>query len=115
MTVAPTRYCSADPTCPNTTTDGGPCAEHAQQKERARVNWAWRRLYRTPRWKWTRRAVLDDQPLCADCVEQNVELPEPSVDVHHRVRPTDEEMFFDRENLMGLCKPHHSVRTQRGE
>lgn len=112
MTLAPTKFCSASPTCPNRT-DGGPCADHALAKEHARYNYAWRRQYRTARWRWTRKAVLEDEPLCGDCTMQG--RVTSSNEVHHKKRPTTEEEFFDRDNLTALCKPCHAARTARGE
>ena len=109
--MEPTHFCTV-PSCPNRT-DGGRCAEHAVEKEHARFNYEWRRLYRNKRWKFTRQYVLNDDPNCADCTQQG--RVTPSFEVHHKVRPLTEEQFYDRENLMALCKRCHAIRTARGE
>ncbi len=111
VTVAPTRYC-AHPLCPNVT-DGGYCAEHARAKEHRRFNFAWRRLYRAKKWKWTRMVVLREEPFCRDCEARNETTA--SSEVHHKQRPLCETEFYRRDNLMALCKPCHAVRTARGE
>jgi 5-methylcytosine-specific restriction endonuclease McrA len=38
------------------------------------------------------------------------------VDVHHKVKHQgDYDLFFDRDNLEGLCHPCHTRHTGRGE
>lgn len=89
------------------------CLPCSKAKDAGRWNAVLRRLYASTRWRRRRLEVLADEPLCPDC--STAGRTEPSTEVHHKVKPTDELSFFDRSNLMGLCKPCHSTRTQRGE
>jgi len=41
---------------------------------------------------------------------------EPAKEIHHIKKLKDHpELKYDENNLIGLCKMHHSVRTARGE
>ncbi|WP_328804780.1 HNH endonuclease signature motif containing protein [Noviherbaspirillum galbum] len=61
-------------------------------------------------WRKLRASVLAAQPLCADCQRLGLTVPASEVD-HVDNDPTNNE----RSNLMGLCKPCHSSKTQRHE
>jgi len=64
-------------------------------------------------WQRLRRMQLAREPLCADCLDGGgwVRL---ATEVHHIIalRAGGENSF---DNLMSLCKSHHSKRTGRGE
>jgi 5-methylcytosine-specific restriction protein A len=63
-------------------------------------------------WHKLRRMQLSREPLCRDCSqEHHVTL---ASEVHHIIakRNGGEDSF---NNLMSLCKTHHSRRTARGE
>jgi 5-methylcytosine-specific restriction endonuclease McrA len=99
------------------------CAKHSnadkqseQQREKTRQQSGLRKLYWTPQWKATRRAVLARDPICGH-EENGVRCWGISTDCHHVI---DAEIwvvrggdFFDESNLAGLCKRHHSRHTAR--
>ena len=66
-----------------------------------------RRLRHSVKWKKLRQRVIDEQKgLCLLCaVEQQYN---PIDDVHHITTAKENiNLFFDRDNLIGLCKYHH--------
>ena len=67
-----------------------------------------RRLYRTARWRRLRLRVLFEQAYrCALCGGVIVEQ-----DIDHRVPHAGNlRLFWDRDNLQGLCKSCHSTKT----
>lgn len=100
------RLCNT-PGCAGTVTYRGYCATHAAAKER-QTERKGRSLYKTAKWRNTRKAVLAAKPLCA--AEGCGEI---ATDVDHIVPlPTGEQ--FAMSNLQGLCRYHHGVKT-RGE
>lgn len=58
------------------------------------------------RWRAIRAQVLAEQPLCPICERQG--RVEPAVEVDHRDNDSHNNA---RENLWGLCKPHHTAKT----
>lgn len=65
-------------------------------------------------WRKLRAAYLTEHPLCADCEHEG--RVEAAIEVHHRIsRHVRPDLALDWDNLLGLCKPHHSRRTARGE
>jgi 5-methylcytosine-specific restriction endonuclease McrA len=100
----PTRLCN-QPRCANPATTRGRCAEHARSYNRdTHRN---RHIYNSKRWKLTRRAVLLDQPICADC-DQAL-----AVDVDHIVPLEQGGDPWARSNLAGLCRSCHGSKTRR--
>lgn len=94
------------PGCHETGTDTR-CPTHTRAHRQARdTDTRW--VYRHPRWRPLRTQVLDEQPWCADtgCTQM-------AVDVDHIVPLAFGGKPFDRTNLQGLCKPHHSIKTNR--
>ncbi|NEX63453.1 HNH endonuclease [Noviherbaspirillum sp. 17J57-3] len=61
-------------------------------------------------WRKLRALVLAEQPLCADCERCGWTTPANEVD-HADNDPTNNE----RSNLIGLCRPCHSRKTQHFE
>lgn len=59
-------------------------------------------------WRKLRAVVLAEQPLCPECRDQGLIVPATEVD-HADNDPSNNS----RENLVGLCKPHHSQKTAR--
>lgn len=61
-------------------------------------------------WKRIRAQVLAEEPLCGDCTARGLVTPATEVD---HIKDSREDYTDDnrRENLRGLCKPCHSVRT----
>lgn len=105
------RYCS-QPGC-RTLVQSGRCVSHAQQAERGRANVDARRWYRTARWFALKAVVRREQPFCDDCEAEGVLVSWTDLDhtIPHR---GDAALFWDRQNLRGKCKSHHSRKTGLG-
>ena len=58
------------------------------------------------RWKAIRAQVLAEQPLCPICQRQGRVVP--AVDVDHVNNNSHDQ---SRDNLMGMCKEHHSAKS----
>ena len=66
-------------------------------------------LYNTTRWRKLRREVLTRQNTCVKCGITNAEL---ALDIHHVIPPRgNEELFFDVDNCVPVCKSCHRVLT----
>lgn len=98
------------PGCPVLVERPGGCAAHEAERrarDNARRGPARQRPY-DGKWKTTRAEQLQRHPFCHDC------LPKPvrAVEVHHLdgLGP-DGPLGHHRSNLMSLCKPHHTGRT----
>jgi 5-methylcytosine-specific restriction endonuclease McrA len=98
----PIRLC-LEPRCPAPATYRGRCATHSRSNER--TTHARRHFYNSGRWKYTRRRVLHDQPLCP--------CGEIATDVDHIQAIEDGGDPWSRNNLQGLCKACHSIKTSR--
>ena len=106
------RFC-ATPGC-GIVVARGHCQVHTLMRERLRPNIDVRQLYQTPRWRYLRAEVLQDEPLCRVCRAEG--RVEPATDVDHVVpHRGDLPLFWDRANLQPLCHACHSAKTQRGE
>jgi 5-methylcytosine-specific restriction enzyme A len=108
------RRCSA-PGCDAATSDGR-CAEHHTRVRHSRdLGHQW---YDLQRWRhpvYGRRAqCLRKDPLCVECQRLGRVTAASEVDhvIPHRGDP---RLFWDVENLRGLCKQHHAAKTARGE
>lgn len=99
------RLCNT-PGCAGAVTYRGRCADCAAHKERRTVRKG-RAIYKSAKWRNTRKAVLAAEPLCA--VEGCGEI---AVDVDHIV-PLPAGEPFALSNLQGLCRYHHGVKTRR--
>ena len=75
---------------------------------------AYRRLYKTARWLKLRQSVLDDEPLCRYCIEDEV-VEEATVVDHIKPHRGDLDLFWDVTNLQSLCSTCHDGRKQREE
>lgn len=66
-----------------------------------------RKARHSVRWKKLRQRVIDEQKgLCLLCIVEG--QYKPIDDVHHITTAKDDmSLFFDRDNLIGLCKEHH--------
>jgi 5-methylcytosine-specific restriction protein A len=98
----PTRLC-LEPRCPHPATYRGRCATHTRSNER--TTHARRHFYNSKRWQITRSRVLFDQPLC--------ECGQIATDVDHIKAIEDGGDPWSRNNLQGLCKACHSMKTNR--
>lgn len=74
----------------------------------------WAYLYRTKQWKAMRLHHLELEPCCVYCLKQGAVSQAIIVD-HIRPHKGDEDLFFDADNLQGLCKKHHDASKQREE
>jgi 5-methylcytosine-specific restriction protein A len=112
MPTTALRPC-AEPHCPALVRKGR-CKAHAVVHEQQRENYDIRRWYRTARWKLLRAQVLNENPLCVDCLREN--RITAATDVHHKERHDgDQFKFWNLNGLEGLCVAHHSAKTARGE
>ena len=97
--------------CPEYT-DGGRCAEHRAQADRARGTAA-ERGYSGRAWTRSRRAVLRRDPVCVVCQQK----PSTVAD-HHPVSRRDlvAQAVTDPDaphRMRGVCGPCHSTETAR--
>lgn len=85
-------------------------ADHQRDTRPSRSNG---NLYNDVRWRGVnglRQQVLREEPLCRECLKEGVVQPTTQVD-HIRDHCGNEDLFFDRGNLQGLCATHHSRKT----
>jgi 5-methylcytosine-specific restriction protein A len=65
-------------------------------------------------WRKTRLAYLLINPLCAHCLLMEPMRLTPATEVDHIVRHEgNKELFYDQNNLQGLCKSCHSRKTAK--
>ena len=88
------------------------CEQHQPARPKDRRKSASQRGYGVV-WRRFRRKYLADYPLCEDCKERG--RVSPAEEVHHIKKLADGGDKLDEDNCMGLCKVHHTVRTNRGE
>ena len=106
----PVKLCT-EPGCGNTATRrsrddmGTRCQEHATTRNRDSHNPERKRIYGSNRWRYLRRAVLIQQPLC--------ECGDLAVDVHHIRDLAQGGAPYDPANCLALCKACHGVLTRR--
>jgi len=65
------------------------------------------KLYDSRRWRKIRDIVLNEEPLCRLCLKSNKETPSTVID-HCIPHKNDLKLFYDRENLQGICASCHS-------
>ena len=71
-------------------------------------------LYNTRAWKRLRRSVMSDQPVCQRCLSNTI--IEVTTDIDHIIpHKGDHHLFYDKDNLQGLCHKCHSWKTAREE
>ena len=64
--------------------------------------------YHTKEWRVLRKKILKEQPVCSKCGN------DMNLEIHHIVAPRgNEELFFNENNLMTVCKGCHKVLTAR--
>jgi 5-methylcytosine-specific restriction protein A len=100
----------------------GYCAAHTKRVAHDRraadnsryQNQPWRALYHNESWRILREFVLSRDPLCklqtTDKCKQHCG-DESTVADHIRDHKGDTKLFYDRENLRGVCKPCHDRKT----
>jgi 5-methylcytosine-specific restriction endonuclease McrA len=68
-------------------------------------------LYKTTQWKQLRAEVLREQQCCFKC---GISKGEAKLEVHHLIPPRgNEELFFDKDNLVSVCSVCHHIITNQ--
>ena len=101
------RVC-AEAGCPNDVVTRGRCRQHATRERK------WNRspndaFYSSKPWRMSRRKQLHDHPLCLYRDENGQECGAIADSVHHIVPIEDGGAKRDPNNLMSVCRPHHSA------
>lgn len=75
----------------------------------------WRHLYQLKAWKKGLRVwKLNRNPICEEFERDGTPCRSAAEVVHHKEdHKGNMELFFDRENLLSLCKKHHDAITAR--
>jgi 5-methylcytosine-specific restriction enzyme A len=108
MPIAPRPACAVS-TCPERV----PCPVHGAALAPLGKRW-----YHVARWRhpvWGLRAIaLRRHPICVECKRAGRVVVSTEVDhvVPHRGDP---RLFWNADNLQGLCATHHGAKTKRGE
>lgn len=65
------------------------------------------------KWQKARERYLSQNPLCVECIKQDVSTEATVVDhvIPHR---GNDELFWDEGNWQALCKAHHDRKTGGG-
>ena len=79
------------------------------RKERPKYS---KQLYDTTRWQRLRKRVLLEHPLCVECERRGRVTPATVVD-HIVPHKGNLELFWDENNLQGLCKNCHDSKTTK--
>src|SRR5262245_34375067 len=118
MPSAPAKPCPV-PACPERI----PCPQHSA--ERARVHERdrtqaepWRKWYHLARWRHPvyglRTRALARDPICRECRADGRVVASTEVD-HVTPHHGDPRLFWNLENLQGLCTTCHNRKTASGE
>jgi 5-methylcytosine-specific restriction protein A len=70
--------------------------------------------YGSKRWQDLRASIIREQPFCRSCHAEGRRILTVDVD-HVRKHRGNPYLFWNRENLQGLCKACHTRKTVRGE
>ncbi|OAV64550.1 HNH endonuclease [Bacteroidales bacterium Barb6] len=77
-----------------------------------------RRIYNSERWRSLRLRKFAANPLCEVCEEKGLTVP--AEDIHHIKsfmgtddRVTRNQLAYDMENLMSLCKRCHQIEHNK--
>jgi len=65
-------------------------------------------------WRKYRLKFLALNPLCVECLTEDITEAADTVD-HITAHRGDEELFWDVTNHQAMCKYHHDRKTGRGE
>lgn len=99
------------PGCPELT-EGNYCEAHQREKESYRSSRPYKHLYNSIHWQRLRKQVLNQQPLCVECMKVKRIAPATVVD-HIKPHKGNEKLFFDINNLQPLCKSCHDRKTAK--
>ncbi len=86
------------------------CVAH-RSLEHPREEDEFRKQYKTVRWRATRAAVLQRDPVCLDCRKAAATVADHVIDARAWVAMGRD--FYDMDNLAGKCQPCHDRRTAR--
>ena len=109
----PLHFCPA-PGCPALLPDGVTRCELHRHRERADVATLVKPWYASRRWRVLRLDVIRAEPFCRHCAELGRRVLTTDVD-HIRKHGGDPRLFWDRDNLQGLCRSCHTRKTRAGE
>jgi hypothetical protein len=87
MATTPRRPCLNFSRCHNLA-NGSRCAACARGRDQLRPNADVRRLYKTARWRQLRAVVIQEEPLCCDCLAADRSTPTTDVDHQRRTAAT---------------------------
>lgn len=90
------------------------CEKHQKkdkevEREADKARWQsspWRHLYQNKAWRMLRIFILNRDPLCKICGREGSYVAD-----HIRDHKGDPKLFYDPENLQGVCKPCHDKKT----
>jgi 5-methylcytosine-specific restriction endonuclease McrA len=99
----PIRLC-LEPECSEVAAYRGRCPDHGRTNNRATHHN--QHVYNSQRWKYLRRSVLQEQPICQSCDDAL------ATDVDHITAIAAGGNPWARGNLQGLCKQCHSKKTR---
>jgi len=109
----PNRVCS-QPGCPLIIPSGQRYRDDCVRciKRKSESGWRARKslpFYHTARWQKIVAYILSRDPVCKVCDDAL------SVEVDHKVSATEEneELWFDEDNLQGICNACHRAKTSR--
>lgn len=90
--------------------------EKNAEYDKARNEDETRKKYQTNQWRTLRIHVLHRDPYCVRHMAQTPPMRVPSTTVNHIKKARDfPELFFDINNLEGVCAPCHSSDIQAEE
>jgi len=88
--------------------------ERDRARQKTRPDQEIQKLYRSPRWRALRKVVLARFPACVICQKYGRVTPSTVID-HINPHRGDMKLFWDLENLHGLCASCHSGTKRREE
>ena len=108
------RFCP-EPGCSVIVENGRRCDAHKSKRAigntYAAVVHGW---YCSKRWKDLRDDMLRAEPFCRECIKHGRRVLTAEID-HIQKHSGDPSLFWNRDNLQGLCKPCHSRKTIDGQ
>lgn len=107
----PKVYCRY-PGC-NQLVENGYCEKHKQPVTQQEIDRHTHdnKVYGNTAWRRLRRIKLNADPLCEQCLGENIVVPATQVD--HIIPVSQQpELKLCYENLQSLCETHHSQKTR---
>ena len=68
-------------------------------------------IYYSTKWRKLRKWFIDKNPICAECLKNDLIVAAEIVD--HIVEVRDGGDFFDIDNLQSLCRHCHNIKTAK--